>query len=118
MVRVSNGAALRQKKNRRLKQAKGYWGGRSKLWRTATETLLRAWAFSTRDRRQKKREFRALWIVRVSAAARMRGMTYSAFIDGVHKANIQLNRKQLAEIAIHDAAAFDRICEEAKAARA
>jgi large subunit ribosomal protein L20 len=118
MVRVNNGAALRQKKNRRLKQAKGFWGGRSRLWRTATETLLRAWAFSTRDRRTKKREFRSLWIIRVSAAARMRGLSYSALIDGCHKAKIGLNRKQLAELAIHDPKAFDRVCEEAKAARA
>ncbi len=117
MVRATNGAASRQKKNRRLKQAKGYWGGRSKLWRTATETLLRAWAYSTRDRRTKKREFRALWITRLSAATAMRGMTYSTFIDGVHKAGITLNRKQLSELAVHDPAAFDRVVEEAKAAR-
>ena len=118
MVRATNGAASRQKKNRRLKQAKGYWGGRSRLWRTAQETLLRAWAYSTRDRRNKKRDFRSLWITRLSAAAQMRGMNYSTFIDGVHKSGVGLNRKQLSELAIHDPAAFDKICEEAKAARA
>src|SRR5262247_451730 len=114
MVRATNGPASRQKKNRRLKEAKGYWGGRSRLWRTAQETLLRAWAYSTRDRRNKKREFRALWITRLSAACAMRGLNYSTFIDGVHKAGIQLNRKQLSELAIHDPAAFDRVVEEAK----
>lgn len=118
MVRATNGPASRQKKNRRLKQAKGYWGGRSTLWRTAQETLLRAWAYSTAHRRLKKRDFRALWITRLSAAAKMRGITYSQLIDGCHKAGIELNRKQLSELAIHDPAAFDRIVEEAMAARA
>lgn len=117
MTRVTFGPPSRQKKNRRLKLARGYRGGRSRLWRTASETLLRAWAYASRDRRHKKREFRALWIVRLNAATRMRGMPYSQFVDGLKKAKIELNRKQLAEIAIHDPAAFDGLVAEARAAR-
>jgi large subunit ribosomal protein L20 len=117
MVRVTMGAPRRQKKNRYFKQAKGFWGGRSRLWRTVRETLLRAWAYSTRDRRTKKRTFRRLWIVRINAAARMRGMSYSAFVDGLKKAKIDLDRKQLSELAIHDPKAFDALVDEARAAR-
>jgi large subunit ribosomal protein L20 len=117
MTRVTIGAPRRQKKIRYFKQAKGFRGGRSKLWRTVRETLLRAWAYSTRDRRTKKRQFRRLWITRVNAAARMRGMSYSTFVDGLKKAGIDLDRKQLSEIAIHDPAAFDTLVEEARAAR-
>ncbi len=117
MVRVTIGAARRRKKNRYFKQAKGYWGGRSKLWRTVRETLLRAWAYASRDRRHKKRVFRRLWIVRINAAARLRGMTYAQFIDGLAKAKIALDRKQLSELAIHDPKAFDTLVNEARAAR-
>lgn len=117
MVRVTMGAPRRQKKNRYFKQAKGFRGGRSTLWRTVRETLLRAWAFSQRDRRTKKRMFRRLWIVRLNAAARVRGITYSQFIDGLKKAKITLDRKQLSEIAIHDPKGFDAIVNEARAAR-
>lgn len=117
MVRVTIGAPRRQKKNRYFKQAKGFWGGRSTLWRTVRETLLRAWAYGTRDRRHKKRIFRRLWIVRVNAASRARGMTYAQFIDGLKKAKIDLNRKQLSEIAIHDPKGFDALVAEARAAR-
>ena len=115
MVRVTYGAPRHQKKVRWFKQAKGYRGGRSKLWRTVRESLVRAWAYSYRDRRQKKRQFRRLWIVRINAATRMRGMTYSQFIAGLKGAGIDLNRKQLSELAIHDPAAFDAIVAEAKA---
>ena len=118
MVRSTYGAPSRQKKNRRLKQAKGYWGGRSRLWRTASEALLRAWAYSTAHRRLKKRDFRAMWITRISAACEMRGSNYSQFIDGLNKAGVTLNRKQLAEVAIHDPIAFDQLVEQAKGARA
>ncbi|MFM7281797.1 MAG: 50S ribosomal protein L20 [Planctomycetia bacterium] len=117
MVRVTIGAPRRQKKNRYFKQAKGFWGGRSTLWRTVRETLLRAWAYGTRDRRHKKRIFRRLWIVRVNAAARSRGMTYAQFIDGLKKAKIDLNRKQLSEMAIHDPKGFDALVAEARTAR-
>ena len=117
MVRVTYGAARHQKKIRWFKQAKGYRGGRSKLWRTVRESVVRAWAYSYRDRRQKKRQFRRLWIVRINAATHMRGMTYSQFIAGMKGASIDLNRKQLSELAIHDPAAFDALVEEAKAVR-
>ena len=117
MVRVTYGAPRAQKKQRLFKQARGYRGGRSKLWRTVQESLVRSWAFSYRDRRQKKRQFRRLWILRINAAARMRGMTYSQFIDGLKKADINLNRKQLSEMAIHDPAGFDAVLEEARSAR-
>jgi large subunit ribosomal protein L20 len=117
MVRVTMGAPRRQKKVRYFKQARGFRGGRSKLWRTVRETLLRAWAYSTRDRRAKKRQFRRLWIIRVNAASRARGISYSQFIDGLKKAGIELNRKQLSELAIHDPAAFDSLVNEARAAR-
>lgn len=117
MVRVTLGAPRRQKKNRYFKQAKGFRGGRSTLWRTVRETLLRAWAFSQRDRRAKKRMFRRLWIIRVNAAARMRGMSYSQFVDGLKKAGVVLDRKQLSEIAIHDPKGFDALVSEARSAR-
>jgi len=117
MVRVTYGAPRRQKKTRLFKLARGYRGGRSKLWRTVRESLLRAWAYSYRDRRQKKRHFRRLWIIRINAAARMRGMSYSHLIDGLNKADIKVNRKQLSELAIHDPGAFDLMVEEARAAR-
>jgi len=117
MVRITMGAPRRQKKNRYFKQAKGFRGGRSTLWRTVRETLLRAWAFSQRDRRTKKRMFRRLWIIRLNAAARVRGISYSQFIDGLKKANITLDRKQLSEIAIHDPKGFDAIVTQARSAR-
>ena len=118
MVRVTYGAPRRQKKNRYFKQARGYRGGRSKLWRTVRESVVRAWAYAYRDRRQKKRQFRRLWIIRINAAARMRGINYSSFIAGLKKSGIDLNRKQLSEIAIHDPAAFDALVEKAKAVHA
>ncbi len=118
MVRVTYGAPRAQKKTRYFRQARGYRGGRSKLWRTVREALLRSWAFAYRDRRVKKRQFRRLWIIRINAAARMRGITYSQFIDGLKKAGIDLNRKQLSELAIHDPKAFDALVEEARSARA
>ena len=116
MVRVTYGAPRRQKKVRYFKRARGFRGGRSKLWRTVRESVMRAWAYSYRDRKQKKRQFRRLWIIRINAAARMRGMTYSRFMNGLKKAGIELNRKQLSELAIHDPKAFDAICDAAKGA--
>ncbi|MDA1266629.1 MAG: 50S ribosomal protein L20 [Planctomycetota bacterium] len=118
MVRVTYGAPRAQKKSRYFKAARGFRGGRSKLWRTVREALLRSWAYAYRDRRTKKRQFRRLWIIRINAAARMRGMTYSQLIAGLKAAQIDLNRKQLSELAIHDPKAFDALVEEARAARA
>ena len=117
MVRATYGAARRQKKVRRFKLARGYRGGRSRLWRTVSEALVRAMAYAFAGRRQKKREYRRLWITRLNAAARMRGISYSQLIDGLAKAAIDVNRKQLSELAIHEPAAFDAIVAEAKAAR-
>ena len=116
MVRVTYGAPRRQKKVRYFKRARGFRGGRSKLWRTVRESVMRAWAYSYRDRKQKKRQFRRLWIIRINAAARMRGMTYSRFMNGLSKADVKLNRKQLSELAIHDPKAFDSLVETAKGA--
>ena len=117
MVRVTYGAPRRHKKARWFKRAKGFWGGRSRLWRTVHESVVRAWAYGTRDRKQKKRLYRTLWIARINAATRARGVSYSAFVDGLKKAGIELNRKSLSEIAIHDPSAFDLLVEAAKAAR-
>jgi large subunit ribosomal protein L20 len=117
MVRVTAGPPSRRRKNRFFKQAKGYWGGRSRLWRTVRESVERGWAYSTRDRRARKRDFRGLWIIRINAAARMRGVSYSALIDGLKKAQVGLDRKALAALAAHDPAAFDALVEKAKSAR-
>ncbi|QDS96585.1 50S ribosomal protein L20 [Roseimaritima multifibrata] len=117
-MRTTKGAARRQSKKRLFKRAKGYVGGRGTLIRSVKETLLRAGAYAYRDRRVRKREFRKLWIIRINAAVRQRGMRYSEFIYGLNKANIQLDRKSLSEMAINDAAGFDAVCEKVKAALA
>jgi large subunit ribosomal protein L20 len=117
VVRVTYGPPRHRKKARYFKRAKGFWGGRSRLWRTVHESVVRAWAYGTRDRHAKKREFRALWIARINAATRSRGVTYSAFIDGLKKSGVELNRKTLSELAIHDPAAFDALVDTARSAR-
>lgn len=117
MVRATYGAPRRRKKARYFKRAKGFWGGRSRLWRTVYESVVRALAYGTRDRHRKKREYRTLWIARINAATRARGISYSAFIDGLKKGGIELNRKQLSELAALDPAAFDALVEAAKSAR-
>lgn len=115
-MRVSYGKARRKKKNRIFREAKGNWGGRSRLWRTVQETLLRGRAYAFRDRRVRKREFRALWITRLSAACMSRGLRYSEFAHGLVLANINLNRKMLSELAISDPAVFDEIVAVVKSA--
>ena len=110
-MRVSSGKTRHKSKKRLFKAAKGNFGGRSKLYRTAKETLLRAGVYAFRDRRVKKREFRALWITRLTAACRERGIRYSTFIHGLKLAGIELNRKSLSELAIHNPAVFDEIVE-------
>lgn len=115
-MRVKKGAARTQAKKRLFKRAEGYVGGRRKLYRTAKETLARAGAFAFRDRRAKKRDFRRLWIIRLSAACQERDLRYSQFIAGLKAANIQLDRKSLSEIAVIDPAAFDAVVAEVKAA--
>src|SRR5215467_11451621 len=108
-MRSKSGAARNQRKNRIFHASKGFVGGRRRLLKSAKETLLRAGMFAFRDRRARKREFRRLFIVRVSAAAEMRGLRYSRFIHGLHLAQIGLDRKSLSELAIHDPEAFDAI---------
>ena len=117
-MRTRKGAARNKAKKRLFKKTKGYRGGRGKLLRSAKETLIRAGAFAFRDRKVRKRQFRRLWIIRINAACRERGIRYSEFINGLKKANIELDRKTLSEMAIHDPAAFDQIVEKAKAASA
>jgi large subunit ribosomal protein L20 len=108
-MRTTRGAARRQSKNRLFKRAKGFVGGRGRLLRAMKETLVRAGAYAYRDRRARKREFRALWIVRINAACRQRGLRYSQFIYGLNKVGIQLDRKSLSEMAIRDPAGFDAV---------
>ena len=117
-MRTRKGAARRQSARRLLKRAKGFVGGRRRLLRTAKETLVRAGVFAFRDRRVRKREFRKLWIIRLSAACAQNGLRYSQFIHGLSKANISLDRKQLSEMAIHDPAGFQVVVEQVKAALA
>ena len=116
MPRVRKGAARRQAKRRILRAVKGYRGAAGRNYRLAKETAVRACVNARVDRKRRKREFRGLWIIRLSAACRQRGMRYSEFINGCKKANILLNRKMLSEIAIEDPAGFDAITEAAKAA--
>lgn len=113
-MRTIKGAA-RTKANRRLfKKVKGFVGGRKRLLRTAKETLVRAGVFAYRDRKVRKREFRKLWIIRINAAVKERGLRYSEFIHGLKLAGIELDRKSLSEMAIHDSKAFDLVVEQAK----
>ena len=113
-MRTTKGSARNRAKNRLFKKAKGYRGGRSKLLRTAKESVVRAGVYAYRDRRVRKREFRKLWIIRINAAARERGLRYSQLMNGLKKANVELDRKMLSELAIHDPAAFDAVVEAAK----
>ena len=118
MARVKRGVVARRRHNKVLKAAKGYYGARRKVFRVAKQAVIKAGQYAYRDRRNKKRNFRRLWIARINAAARMNGMTYSRFINGCSKADIAVDRKVLADIAVHDAAAFTAIAEKAKAALA
>ena len=117
-MRTTKGAARRKAKRRLFKRAKGYRGGRSKLLRTVKESLIRSDQYAYRDRRTRKREFRKLWIIRINAAARERGLKYSDFICGLKKAGIELDRKMLSEMAIHDPDGFDAIVNQVKEALA
>lgn len=114
-MRTSKGAARTRAKKRLYRRAKGYRGGRGRLYRTVKETLLRSGQYAYRDRRARKRDFRRLWIVRISAAVRMHGLRYSQFIAGLKKAQIELNRKSLSEMAIHDPEAFEAVVDKVKA---
>ena len=112
---VSNVPRLKRKKQI-LKHAKGAFGARSKLWKAAKENVERGWKYAYRDRKNKKRDFRRLWIVRINAAARQHDMSYNVFINGLGKAGIEIDRKILADLAVRDAATFGKIAEAARSA--
>ena len=116
MPRVKRGVQAHARHKKVLSEAKGYYGARSKVYRVAKQAVIKAGQYAYRDRRQKKRQFRALWIARINAAARLNGLSYSRMIDGLNKANVEVDRKMLADLAIHDAAAFTALAEQAKAA--
>jgi large subunit ribosomal protein L20 len=115
MPRVSTNVARLKRKNKILKHAKGYFGRRKNLYKTAKEAVERGWAYSYRDRKNRKRDFRRLWIIRINAAARQHELTYSRFMNGLKLAGIELNRKALADIAIRDPEAFAHLAEQARA---
>jgi len=118
MARVKRGTIAKAKHKKVLKKAKGYYGARSKLFKTAKQAVIKAGQYAYRDRRQRKRQFRALWIARINAAARLHGLSYSRLINGLNRANVDIDRKVLADIAVHDPDAFGAIAEQAKAALA
>jgi large subunit ribosomal protein L20 len=118
MARVKRGVTARRRHKKVIKMAKGYYNARRKVFRVAKQAVTKALQYAYIGRKQKKRQFRSLWIVRINAAARQHGMSYSRFMNGLLKANITLDRKALADIAIHDPAAFGAIAEQAKRALA
>ncbi len=117
MPRVKSNVVRLKRKNKIMKLARGNRGGRSKLWKAAKETVERGWAYAYRDRRQKKRQFRRLWITRINAAARLNDLSYNQLMHGLKKAGVEVNRKLLADLAIRDADAFAKLAELAKAQR-
>ena len=116
MPRVRSNVARLKRKNKIMKAARGAYGGRSKLWKAAKENVERGWKYAYRDRKNKKRDFRKLWIVRINAGAHLHGMSYSVFMHGLKKAGIEIDRKVLSDIAINDTAAFTALAEKAKSA--
>lgn len=116
MARVKRGVTARARHKKVLKAAKGYYGARSRTYRVAVQAVTKAGQYAYRDRRQKKRQFRALWIVRINAAARQHDLSYSQLINGLKKANIEIDRKVLSDLAINDKEAFKVIAEQARAA--
>lgn len=116
MARIKGAIMTRKRRKKTLKLAKGYFGAKSKLFKTAKEAVMKSGNYAYIGRRLKKRDFRRLWITRISAAAKINGMNYSTFMNGLKKAGIELNRKMLAELAVSDAAAFAALAEKAKAA--
>lgn len=115
MARVKRGVIAHARHKKILDQAKGYYGARRKVYRIAKQAVIKAGQYAYRDRRQRKRQFRALWIARINAAARENGLSYSRLINGLRKANVEIDRKVLADIAVFDKAAFGIIAEQAKA---
>lgn len=118
MARVKRGVVARARHKKVLKQAKGYYGARSRVYRVAVQAVTKAGQYAYRDRRQKKRVFRQLWIARINAAARQNGLSYSRFINGLKKASVEIDRKILADIAVHDKNAFSALVNAAKGALA
>lgn len=116
MPRVKGGSVTRQRRKKVLKLAKGYYGSKNTLFKVANQQVMKSYSYAYRDRRQKKRDFRKLWIARINAAARMNNMSYSTLMHGLKLAEIDINRKMLSDIAIHDAAAFTALTEQAKTA--
>ena len=116
MARVKGAMMTRKRRKKTLKLAKGYFGAKSKLFKRAKQQVMKSGNYAFIGRKQKKRDFRRLWITRISAACRMNGVNYSSFMNGLNKAGVTLNRKMLSEIAINDAAAFTALVEKAKAA--
>ncbi len=116
MPRVKSNVARLKRKKQVMKAARGAFGARSKLWKSAKENVERGWAYAYRDRKNKKREFRRLWIVRINAAAHQNDMNYSGFMNGLRKAGIEVDRKILADLAVRDPAAFTALAEKARAA--
>jgi large subunit ribosomal protein L20 len=117
MPRARSNVSRLKRKKQVMEAAKGAYGGRSKLWKAAKETVERGWRYAYRDRKNKKREFRRLWIIRINAAANQNGMSYSTFIDGLKRAGLEIDRKILADIAVRDPQAFAAIADQARAAR-
>ena len=118
MPRVKRGVVARRRHKKILKQAKGYYGARSRVFRVAKQAVTKAAQYAYRDRRQRKRQFRALWITRINAASRANGLSYSRLIAGLKKSDVILDRRVLADIAVHDKAAFTKVVETAKSALA
>lgn len=118
MPRVKRGVVARARHKKVLKQAKGYYGARSRVYRVAKQAVIKAGQYAYRDRRQRKRQFRSLWIARINAGARECGLSYSVFINGLKKAQIELDRKVLADLAVNDKQAFAQLAEQAKKALA
>ena len=117
MARVKGAMMTRKRRNKMLKLAKGYWGAKSKHFKMANEQVMKSLTYAYVGRRLKKRDFRQLWITRISAACKLNGMNYSTFMHGLKLAGVDMNRKMLSETAIHDPAAFTALCEMAKAAK-
>jgi len=115
MPRTRNSPASRNRRRKTLKMAKGYFGAKSRLYRVANEAVIRSLCYSYRDRRVRRRQFRRLWIIRINAAARLNGLSYNRFIDGLNKASVDVDRKMLAELAVNDRQVFDQLVEVAKA---
>ena len=118
MARVKRGVTARARHKKVLKKAKGYYGARSRVYRVAKQAVIKAGQYAYRDRRQRKRQFRQLWIVRINAGARMNGLSYSQFMNGLKKAQIDIDRKVLADLAMNEQAAFSQLVEKAKASLA